>query len=248
MITIKSQAELETMREAGRIVALALEAVSEAVAPGVTTAELDLLAEELIRNGGAEPSFKGYRGFPATLCLSVNEEVVHGIPGARRLKGGDLLKVDCGAYFQGYHGDAAISVPVGEVSRDLAKLAEATRTALFKGIEQTREGAYLTDISHAIESYAQGRGYSVVRDYAGHGLGRALHEDPEVPNYGPPGRGPKLRAGMVLCIEPMLNIGAHEVDLAPDGWTVVTKDGMPSSHFEHTVAVTAEGPWVLTER
>ncbi len=246
MIISKSKAELEIMREAGRITALALRVVGEAVAPGVSTAELDAIAEEAIRVEGAVPAFKGYGGFPGTLCTSVDSEVVHGIPGPRRLREGEILSVDCGAIVDGYYGDSAVTFPVGSVSDESTRLMEATKASLWAGIEQCVPGHRLHDISAAVQRVAEGAGFSVVREYVGHGIGRAMHEDPQVPNYGKPGTGPVLKRGMVLAIEPMVNAGGAAVRTLKDGWTVVTMDGRPSAHFEHTVAVTDEGPQVLT--
>jgi len=234
------------MREAGRITARALRVVGEAVRPGVTTMELDALAEDVIRGEGARPAFKGYHGFPATLCTSVDEEVVHGIPRRRVLREGQILSVDCGAIVDGYYGDSAMTFPVGAVSDDVRRLMEATQAALFAGIEQCHVGLRLHDISAAVQAVAEGRGFSVVREYVGHGIGMAMHEDPQVPNYGKAGTGILLKQGMVFAIEPMVNAGGAEVRSLKDGWTVVTADGRPSAHFEHTVAITAEGPRVLT--
>lgn len=246
MIIIKSSREIQLMREAGRIVAQALEKIKEAVRPGITTRELDRLAEEVIIGNGARPLFKGYGGFPANICTSINEEVVHGIPSLRLLEPGDIISIDIGAEKNGYCGDAAITLPVGDVDEEALKLLEVTETALKKGIEQAREGNRLTDISHAIQVHAESHGFSVVREYVGHGIGRKMHEDPRVPNYGPPGRGPRLASGMVLAIEPMVNIGTHHVQVKEDGWTVITQDRKRSAHFEHTVAVSDNGPEILT--
>jgi len=246
MIIIKSSREIQLMREAGRIVAEALEKLREAVKPGITTGELDRLAEEVIVGNGARPLFKGYGGFPANICTSINEEVVHGIPSLRLLKPGDIISIDIGAEKNGYCGDAAITLPVGDVDEEALKLLEVTETALMKGIEQAREGNRLTDISHAIQVHAESHGFSVVREYVGHGIGRKMHEDPKVPNYGAPGRGPRLASGMVLAIEPMVNIGTYHVQVKQDGWTVITQDRKRSAHFEHTVAVSDNGPEILT--
>jgi len=247
MIVLKTPEEIRLMREAGRIVARTLEALVAMVRPGVRTLELDAEAERLIRQAGALPSFKGYRGYPASVCVSVNEEVVHGIPGPRRLREGDLVSLDVGACLRGYHGDAAVTVPVGEdLSPRASRLLAAGRGALAAAIEKAQPGNRLGDVSHAIQSHAESLGFSVVRDYAGHGIGQAMHEDPQVPCFGRPGTGPLLRTGMVLAIEPMLNAGTEEVEVLDDGWTVVTRDREPSVHFEHTVAVTDEGPVVLT--
>lgn len=246
MIIRKSKAELATMREAGRITARALRIVGEAVRPGITTRELDRIAEDVIREAGATPAFKGYHGFPATICSSLNEQVVHGIPGDRRLANGDILSVDVGAIVDGYYGDAAFTYPVGEVSDEATRLMAVTRDSLDAGIGQAREGGRLSDVSHAVQEVAEAAGFSVVREYVGHGIGRAMHEEPQIPNFGPAGKGPTLRTGMVLAIEPMINAGGAAVCALADGWTVVTEDARPSAHFEHTVAITAEGPEVLT--
>lgn len=246
MIVTKSAEELRIMREAGRITAAALRTVGEAVRPGITTAELDVIAEAVIRKAGAVPAFKGYHGFPATLCTSVDGEVVHGIPGLRVLREGEILSVDCGAIVEGYYGDSAMTFPVGEVAPVARRLLDATREALEAGIARCRPGMRLGDISAAVQSVAEGSGFSVVREYVGHGIGRSMHEDPQVPNYGRAGTGPTLKEGMVLAIEPMVNAGGAAVRSLDDGWTVVTEDSSLSAHFEHTVAVTAEGPLILT--
>lgn len=246
MIIAKSAAEIDVMREAGRITALALDAVSSAVAPGITTADLDAIAEGVIVKAGARPAFKGYHGFPATLCTSVNDQVVHGIPGARVLREGEIVSVDCGAIVDGYYGDSARTFPVGQVSAEAARLMDATRLSLEAGIARCRPGMRLYDVSAAVQQVAEAAGFSVVREYVGHGIGRAMHEDPQVPNYGKAGTGPTLRTGMVLAIEPMINAGGADVRSLDDGWTVVTLDGAMSAHFEHTVAVTEDGPLVLT--
>ncbi|WP_425059830.1 Methionine aminopeptidase 1 [Sporomusa carbonis] len=247
MIILKSQRELNYLRDAGRIVAETLNEVKKAVKPDVTTLELDRIAEQYIRSRGAVPAFKGYHGFPGNICTSVNEEVVHGIPGLKRLKNGDNVSIDIGAIINGYCGDAAITVPVGEVDAEVEKLIEVTEQSLYKGIEQAVAGNRLGDISHSIQTYAEGHGYGVVRDFVGHGIGRNMHEDPQVPNYGLPGRGPRLKSGMTLAIEPMINAGTHEVKTLSDNWTVVTADGKYSAHFEHTIAITADGPEILTK-
>jgi methionyl aminopeptidase len=247
VIVRKSAAEIEIMREAGRISARALRLVGEAVAPGVTTLELDDIAESAIRAEGAVPAFKGYHGFPKTLCTSVNSQVVHGIPSEMvKLREGDILSVDIGAVINGYYGDTARTFPVGKVSDDATRLLSATEASLAAGIEQARVGNRLFDIGAAVQAVAEGAGFSVVREYVGHGIGRAMHEDPNVPNYGIAGKGPRLGEGVVLAIEPMVNAGGAEVDALPDGWTVVTRDGKLSAHFEHTVAITADGPVILT--
>lgn len=234
------------MREAGRITAAALRVVATAVRPGVTTQELDELAEESIRAAGALPAFKGYHGFTGTLCTSVNEQVVHGIPGPRVLREGEILSVDCGAIVDGYYGDSAMTFPVGEVSEEAKRLMTVTRESLEAGIARCVPGMRLYDISAAVQAVAERAGFSVVREYVGHGIGRAMHEDPQVPNYGKAGTGPTLKPGMVLAIEPMINAGTPAVQSLDDGWTVVTADGSLSAHFEHTVAVTESGPLVLT--
>ena len=246
MITLKNGDEIEKMRVSGAIVAGALRLAKEKAKPGITTGELDALVEEYIRSRGAEPSFKGYNGFPASICASVNQEVVHGIPGERALEEGDVLSVDVGAYKGGFHGDSAVTLPVGEIDDESERLMEVTRSALFKGIEQARPGNYLTDISSAIQQEVETNGFSVVRKLVGHGIGRKMHEEPQVPNFGRPGRGVLLREGMVLAIEPMVNTGGYDVKVLGDDWTVVTVDGGRSAHFEHTVAIRAKGPDILT--
>jgi len=246
MIMRKRAEELEKMRRAGRVVGETLQILQAAVEPGVTTQELDEIAEREIRARGAVPSFKGYRGFPATICTSINSEIVHGIPGHRALKDGDLIKLDCGAIVEGYHGDSAVTVPVGEVSQEALKLIETTDRSLQAGIAEAKAGNRIHDIGAAVQTTAEGAGFSVVREYVGHGIGRALHEDPPVPNYGKPGTGLKLEPGLVIAIEPMVNVGTFETRLLPDGWTVVTADGALSAHFEHTIAITENGPEVLT--
>jgi methionyl aminopeptidase len=247
MIIRKSPQELEKMRRAGRITAEARDRVAEAVRPGITTRDLDEIAEDAIRSAGAVPSFKGYRGFPASICTSVNEEIVHGIPGERALREGDLIALDVGAIWEGYHGDSAVTVMVGEPPSDQAeKLVRVTEESLEAAISQIRPGGRLSDIGHAVQQVAEGAGFSVVREYVGHGIGQALHEDPQIPNYGPPGRGVELRPGLVIAVEPMVNLGGWETRVLEDEWTVVTADGSLSAHFEHTIAVTEDGPEVLT--
>ncbi|MGI5840320.1 MAG: type I methionyl aminopeptidase [bacterium] len=246
MIILKSEQEISCMRAAGRLVAATLAELRQAVQPGMTTGELDEIAESKIRAAGAEPTFKGYYGFPASICASVDSEVVHGIPGQRVLQAGEIISIDIGAKVDGFNGDAAITVPVGEVSAAAARLIAVTENALKLGIEQARPGNRLTDISHAVQAWIEASGFSVVRDYVGHGIGRDMHEDPQIPNYGPPGRGPLLEPGMVLAIEPMVNAGGYRVKTLANNWTVVTEDGSLSAHFEHTVAVTAAGPEILT--
>jgi methionyl aminopeptidase len=247
-IEIKTPGQLEIMREAGLVVARALRAVAGAVGPGVTTADLDALAEREIRAAGATPSFKGYHGYPATICTSVNDEIVHGIPSQqRRLREGDIISIDCGAIVDGWHGDAAVTVGVGTIAAAHASLLQACETALWRGLAQARAGRRLGDISHAVEASVRGAGhYGVVEEYTGHGIGSAMHMDPPVPNYGRAGRGPRLAPGMALAIEPMVMLGGEETVLLEDGWTVITADGSWAAHFEHTVAITPDGPWVLT--
>ena len=246
MIILKSKSEIEKMAVACRIVAEVLQELVQEVRPGLTTLELDALAERSIRMRGSAPAFKGYRGFPNTLCVSLNEQVVHGIPSKRRLRPGDIIGLDLGAKWEGYYGDAAVTVPVGQIPAETECLLATAREALYLGIKEVSLGKHLSDISHAIQHHAETRGYSVVRAFVGHGIGTALHEEPQVPNFGPPGRGPRLKAGMVLAIEPMVNIGDADVEILDDGWTVVTADGQLSAHFEHTVAITDEGPQILT--
>jgi methionyl aminopeptidase len=247
-IEIKTPGQITAMREAGLVVARTLGVLAAAVRPGVTTADLDALAEAEIRGAGATPSFLGYHGYPATICASVNEEIVHGIPSPRRsLREGDIISIDCGAIVGGWHGDAAVTVGVGAISAADAALLEACETALWRGLARARAGGRLGDISHAVEtSVARSGRYGVVEEYTGHGIGSAMHMDPPVPNYGRAGRGPRLRPGMALAIEPMVMTGGPETVLLEDGWTVVTADGSRAAHFEHTVAITAGGPWVLT--
>lgn len=247
MIILKSKRELEYMRDAGKIVAETLEEVKKAVAPGKTTLDLDVVAEDYINSKGAIPAFKGYYGFPASICTSVNNEVVHGIPGLRSLELGDIISVDCGAVINGYYGDSAITIPLGEVSEETTRLLEVTEKSLYEGIKQAIEGNRLSDISHAIQTYVEKAGFSVVRDFVGHGIGTKMHEEPQVPNFGNPGRGPRLKSGMCLAIEPMVNMGSYDVETLENNWTVVTKDGQLSAHFEHSVAITEEGPLILTE-
>jgi methionyl aminopeptidase len=248
-IQIKTEAQFALMWEAGQAVAGALRAVAGAVAPGVTTAALDEVAAAWLRAAGAQPSFLGYHGYPATVCTSVNDEIVHGIPRPSRvLAGGDVVSVDCGAIVGGWHADAALTVGVGEISGDLAGLLAGCERALWQGISAARPGARLSDMSHAVECAARSAGpYGIVEDYAGHAIGTQMHMDPLVPNWGRPGRGPVLSAGMAFALEPMLVLGSPRTRLLDDGWTVVSQDGSWSAHFEHTVAITADGPWVLTE-
>lgn len=246
MIELKNANQLNRIRKAGRIVAETLALMRELAKPGITTLELDRKAEEYIRAQGAIPAFKGYNGFPATLCTSVNEQVVHGIPSLRYLESGDIISIDCGALIDGYFGDAAVTLPIGEVGEDLQKLLRVTEESLMWGIAQAKLGNRLYDVSYAVQTHVEANGFSVVRDYVGHGIGRAMHEDPQIPNFGKPGRGPRLEVGMALAIEPMVNMGTYEVQTLKDHWTVVTKDSRPSAHFEHTVAITENGPEILT--
>jgi len=246
MIELKNANQLSRMRNAGRIVGETLALMRELAKPGVTTLELDRMAEEYIRAQGAIPAFKGYNGFPATLCTSINEQVVHGIPGLRCLESGDIISIDCGAVIDGFFGDAAVTLPIGEVSQDLQKLLKVTEESLMLGIAQAKIGNRLYDVSYAVQTHVEANGFSVVRDYVGHGIGRAMHEDPQIPNFGKPGRGPRLEVGMALAIEPMVNMGTYEVQTLKDHWTVVTKDKRPSAHFEHTVAITENGLEILT--
>jgi methionyl aminopeptidase len=246
MIIIKSHDEITLMKNAGRIVGETLLLLEKEVKPGVTTAYLDKIAEEFITKHGAKPSFKGLYGFPSSLCISVNEQVIHGFPGAYVLKDGDIVSIDCGAFFDGFHGDAARTFPVGNISVDAQKLIDITKESFFQGIKFAKEGNKLTDISYGIQSYVEAAGFSVVRDFVGHGIGRKVHEDPNVPNFGKPGRGPKLVEGMVLAIEPMINTGTHKVKTLKDGWTVVTADSSLSAHYENTVAILSDGPEILT--
>ncbi len=246
-MNLKQPDQLNKMREAGKIVAETLILLEKAVRPGITTAELDRIAEENIRRHGATPSFKGYRGFPATICASINHEVVHGIPGHRKLAEGDIISIDIGARYRGYHGDATITVPVGSISPEAERLLAVCRESLDIGIDKTRAGNRLTDISAAIQAHVEQAGFSVVRDLYGHGIGRALHEEPMLPHYGPPGRGPVLRPGLVLTIEPMIAAGSPVTKTLNDDWTIVTIDGSLSAQFEHTVAITTNGPEVFTQ-
>jgi methionyl aminopeptidase len=255
MIQIKTDAEIALMREAGLVVGRTLDKLKAAVAPGVSTGELDAIAEEAIRGEGATPSFKGYRGFPACICTSINDEIVHGIPSRGRvLREGDVVSIDCGAIVDGYHGDAAVTVPVGQVAPELLELLRVCEESLWRGIAAARLGGRLTDISHAIEVYIRsqphptGAAWGIVEEFVGHGIGTEMHQDPQVYNYAPrgPGRGPKLVRGLALAFEPMVNLGARYTRLLADEWTVVTRDGAASAHFEHTFTLTDEGPWVLT--
>jgi methionyl aminopeptidase len=246
VIVCKSPAEIARMRAANALVANVLAELAASVAPGVTTSDLDVIAERLVRAAGAEPAFKGYRGYPCTLCASINEQVVHGIPSARKLVEGDIISLDMGVKLNGFYGDSAVTVAVGRVSSEAETLLRVTRESLEKGIAQVRLGSRVSDIGHAIQQHVEAHGFSVVREFVGHGIGAALHEEPQIANYGEPGRGPRLAEGMVLAIEPMVNMGRPAVKVLGDGWTAVTRDGSLSAHFEHTVAVTNNGPLVLT--
>lgn len=247
MIILKSARELNYLYDAGQVVAKAHKEVAKAVKPGVSTLELDRIAEDFIVKSQAKPAFKGYQGFPATICASVNEEVVHGIPSSlRQVKSGDIISVDIGAVLNDYVGDAAVTLPVGEVDREVQDLLKVTEESLYQGIEKALVDNRLSDISHAVQTYVEAHNYSVVRDFVGHGIGRNMHEEPQIPNFGIPGRGPRLKAGMTLAIEPMVNMGTYEVETLLNNWTVVTKDRKWSAHFEHTIAVTDRGPWILT--
>lgn len=246
-IEIKSAEQIQAMRQAGLVVARTLQALVEQVRPGMRTADLDAIAHQMIRDQGATPSFLGYHGFPAVICTSVNEEVVHGIPGDRVLHDGDLLSIDCGAIVAGWHGDAAVTVALGAVSEADRRLSEVTEAAMWAGLAQARAGRRLSDISHAVESSVLASGeFGIVQEYTGHGIGTAMHMAPAIPNHGAPGRGPTLKVGMALAIEPMVTLGGPVVQVLSDGWTVVTSDDSRSAHWEHTVAITPEGPWVLT--
>ncbi len=247
MIFLKSPAEIEKMARSGRIVADVLEALKDVVKIGLTTKEIEDFVDERIRAQGGIPAFKGYRGYPASACTSVNEQVVHGIPSARVLKDGDIVSIDIGVLLDGFYGDGAVTIPVGAVDREAAELIRATEESLYLGIQSAVEGNRLYDISAAIQRHVEKNGFSVVRLFVGHGIGRELHEEPQVPNYGVPGQGPRLKRGMTLAIEPMVNAGSHEVIILDDGWTAVTKDGKKSAHFEHTVLVTSDKPRILTK-
>lgn len=242
MIIIKSRSEIEMMRRAGKVVAQTHELIKKSIRPGITTLELDRIAEEYILKSGAIPSFKGYNGFPASICASVNEQVVHGFPSSRKLKEGDIISVDIGATLDGFVGDSARTYPVGDIDDEAKRLIEVTRKSFYDGINFAVNGNRLSDISNAIQTTVEKNGFSVVVDFVGHGIGRQMHEDPPIPNYGKPGRGPRLQEGMVLAIEPMVNQGTYEVDTLQDNWTVVTLDGKLSAHYEHTIAITSEGP------
>lgn len=248
MIVLKTARELSVMKEACRISAGALQVIGQAIEPGVTTGELDRMAEKYILSQGAKPNFKNYQGYPATACISINNEVIHGIPSnKRKIMAGDIVSVDLGATFGGYHGDNAATFAAGDISPEAKRLIDTTKESLYEGIKFACAGGRIGDISSAIQRYVESRGFSVVRDFVGHGIGTQLHEAPEVPNFGIPGKGIRLLPGMTLAIEPMINIGGPNVKILPDGWTVLTKDGSLSAHFEHTVAITADGPIIMTQ-
>jgi len=247
LIVLKSAEEIEKMAQAGSIVGEVLESIKGMIQTGMTTKEIELFADGRIKALGGKPAFKGYRGYPASICTSVNDEVVHGIPSSRRLKDGDIISIDLGVYYDGFYGDAAITAPVGKIDSDTAALLRITEEALNLGIENAIEGNRVYDISYAIQSHAEKNGLSVVRTFVGHGIGRELHEEPQIPNYGAPGKGPRLKEGMTLAIEPMVNAGTYEVRVLGDGWTAVTVDGKKSAHFEHTVLVTSGKPEILTK-
>lgn len=247
MIISKTPREIAIMREAGKIVALTHQELQKHIHAGVTTKQLDEVADKFIRSLGAIPSFKGYNGFTGSICTSVNEELVHGIPGKRVLLEGDIISIDIGAYYNGYHGDSAWTYPVGEISADSMRLLEVTEESLYRGLKEAKPGERLSNVSHAIQTYAEAEGFSIVREYVGHGIGQDLHEDPQIPHYGPPGKGPRLKPGMVLAIEPMVNAGSRHVKTLADNWTVVTTDGKRCAHFEHTVAITDDGHEILTK-
>jgi len=247
MIVLKSPQEIEVMRRSNAIVVEILQVLSENARQGATTLDLDRISEEICKKRKAKPAFKGYRGYPYSLCASVNEQVVHGFPSKKPLKEGDILSMDFGVLLEGFYGDAAVTVPIGEISERAGELIRTTREALYAGIEAAREGNRLSDISHAVQGVVESKEFSVVRTFVGHGIGRDLHEEPQVPNFGPPGRGVRLREGMVLAIEPMVNEGTYEVEILDDGWTAVTKDRKLSAHFEHSIAITKNGPRILSE-
>ena len=246
MIIGKSQKEIEKMRAAGQMVGQVLQALRQMVGPGVTTLEVDAAADKMIRDAGAYPTFKGYNGFPFSICASVNEQIVHGFPSSYELQEGDIFSIDVGVTLDGFVGDTATTIPIGTAGEDRLKLIRVTEECLELAIEQCRAGKHLGDIGWAVQSHAEQHGYSVVRDYVGHGIGRRMHEDPQIPNYGKPGKGPKIRKGYVFAVEPMVNMGSYHTKTLKDGWTVVTVDGLPSAHVEHTIAITEDGPEVLT--
>jgi len=246
MITLKSDEALEKLRKSGKILSKVMQSLKEAILPGVLTSEIDALAQRLIAEEGARPAFKGYKGFPAAVCTSINEEIVHGIPGKRALCEGDIIGIDLGVNYLGYFTDAAVTLGIGLVDSNVLKLVEVTKEALAEGIKKAVVGNRLSDISHRIQTFVEGNGFSVVRQFVGHGIGVNLHEEPEIPNFGFANQGPILKKGMVLAIEPMVNAGTWEAEILPNGWTAVTKDGSPSAHFEHTIAITEDGPQILT--
>ena len=246
MITLKSAREIELMRRAGKITAAARALAGEMVKPGVTTREIDKAVYRFIKSHGAEPSFLNYNGFPASVCISVNDEIIHGIPGSRVLREGDIVSVDVGAYIGGFHGDCAATYPCGKISEEAQRLIDVTRQSFFEGIRYAREGCRVSDIGHAVQEYAEANGFSVVREYVGHGVGRKMHEAPEVPNYGAPGHGPKLLRGMTMAVEPMINAGTEAIRQMPDGWTVKTADGKYAAHYENTLLITSGEPELLT--
>lgn len=246
MIVSKSREEIEIMREAGRIVAMTHQKLKTCIEPNITTKELDSIAEKIIREHGATPSFKGYGGFPGSICVSVNEELVHGIPSKRKLKDGDIISIDVGACYKGYHGDSAWTYAVGSVSEENERLMKVTEESLYKGLAEAKPDVRLSNISHAIQVHVEEAGFSIVREYVGHGIGMGLHEDPQIPNFGPPNRGPRLKPGMVLAIEPMVNAGSRHVETLADNWTVVTQDKKNCAHYEHTIAITDSGYEILT--
>jgi methionyl aminopeptidase len=246
-IRLKNANEVDILRKAGKILSSIVVQLQSSLTSGMSTKDIDLKAEELIRQNKVISAFKGYRGFPGVTCISVNEGVVHGIPGKRTIKDGDIVSVDIGIIYEGYYSDTAVTVPVGKISTETQRLLDVTRASLDRGIEQARVGNKLSDISFAVQSFVEMHGFSVVRDFVGHGIGRELHEEPEIPNYGRSGEGPELKEGMVFAIEPMVNMGTHRTKILNDGWTVVTEDGKPSAHFEHTIVITSKGPEILTK-
>ena len=247
IISIKKKEEIDVLREAGKILASVVNEIKCSLKTGISTKEVDRLAEQLIEKAGVKPAFKGYRGFPGCICISVNEEVVHGIPSERVLVEGDIVSLDVGIVYKGFYSDTAVTFGVGKISRELESLIETTYQSLLKGIERARVNNHLSDISHAIQKFVEANGFSIVRDFVGHGIGRNLHEDPEIPNFGPPHQGPLLKEGMVFAIEPMVNVGTWQTRILNDGWTVVTQDRKPSAHFEHSIAILEKGPLILTQ-
>ena len=246
MIILKSKREVEKLRDAGRVVAQTHAFLKELITPGISTGELDRRAEEFLRKQGSIPAFKGYGGFPGSICASINEEVVHGIPGKKQLKDGDIISLDIGSIVDGYYGDSAKTHPVGEITEENQRLIDVTRQSFYEGLKFAKVGFRLSDISNAIQTYAEGEGFSVVRDFVGHGIGQEMHEEPQIPNFGLPGKGPRLREGMVLAIEPMINAGTYRVKVLEDNWTVITCDGKNSAHYEHTIAITDDEPSILS--